>query len=120
MFEPVLRHVIREFVETQKLHARIETLPDGISIIRTDDDYGLINTYVVADEVPSPESLTKVVAEEDLESNRSMLIVPDDQAGTLDSVADSLAAILNRTAVLSEFLDGHLRPRALCDRLLHP
>jgi NACHT domain/Pentapeptide repeats (9 copies) len=112
--------VVREFVNAQKLSATVDQIADGLSVLSTDDDYGLINTYVVADEVPSENDLRDLVSTKALESNRTMLVVNDGRGVELRQSSCDLGRIVNRISCLSDFLDGHLRPRALCDRLLNP
>src|SRR5450759_1244459 len=103
--------VVREFVNAQKLSATVDQIADGLSVLSTDDDYGLINTYVVADEVPSENDLRDLVSTKALESNRTMLIVNDGRGVELRQSSCDLGRIVNRISCLSDFLDGHLRPR---------
>ncbi|MEV6638252.1 NACHT domain-containing protein [Actinoplanes sp. NPDC051470] len=93
---------------------------DVTSLVTTDDDYALLNTYVlyepdgpVGDVTPDRAALLRA----DLDPSRTEMVVPDRLAPAVPRLNRAVQGLVRRVVALSELLDGFLRPTAVCDDL---
>jgi len=113
--------VIEGFLDAQKL--RTLTIPshDGVSIISTDDEFSLINTYVVVDRPTANidgNHIADVISMHRLDAPRTDIIVEDEFDIEQPAWKRAVHQKARRTVRKSVFLDGHLRPRSICNDLL--
>lgn len=113
--------VLGDFLTAQRLAVTGPERIDGAtSRIATDDDYTLLNTFVAyepdpaaVDAVPDRTALERA----NLDPSRTDMIVPDRLAGAVPRLHEAVKGLVRRVVALSEFLDGHLRPMAVCEEL---
>ncbi|SMC65800.1 pentapeptide repeat-containing protein [Kibdelosporangium aridum] len=118
--QPVVE-TVQAFLTAQKINVRLTSCSDHLNHVFADDDDSLVNTYLTVDG-PMAEVVTEALLANlrlpEVDPARTDLIIPDAFASMEAGLRQLTRGQVRRVVRVSEFLDGHLRPRSICEDLL--
>ena len=115
--KPTLLDITETFLNSQKIDTTVMRFADDAGVIIADEDFSLVNTYVILERPFQPDELAPVLQfleRKKLDAARTELLIPDKVAGDSRQLTATVRGHVRRPVGISSFLDEHLRPRSIC------
>lgn len=113
--------ILEGFLKAQRVDIRsLIEVEDDLHLVTSDDDYTLVNAYIVYDPANPAEArdLRDVLWTTTVpDPSRTDMIVPDSMVGAIPRLTTVARSLVRRVVTISEFLDSFLRPDSVCDEL---